>query len=229
MPTSPQNQPAVRVFIADDQPAIRAGMSTLLELEDGVEVVGQACNGFEALEFLKAHLTAVDVVLMDIKMPVMSGIEASRELGVLNGPPVVLFTTFEDVDDMLAGLNAGVSGYLFKDSDGSVVASALKRVVQGESVIDPRVSRLVAQRHAESQKSAYQAAGLESIQLTPKETEVLHLLRGGATNKQIARLMGLTEGTVKVHMNRILSKMGVRTRTEAILLALKLGIAEKIV
>lgn len=227
MPTSPQNQPAVRVFIADDQPAIRAGMSTLLELEDGVEVVGQACNGFEALEFLKAHLTAVDVVLMDIKMPVMSGIEASRELGVLNGPPVVLFTTFEDVDDMLAGLNAGVSGYLFKDSDGSVVASALKRVVRGESVIDPRVSRLVAQRHAESQKSAYQTAGLESIQLTPKETEVLHLLRGGATNKQIARLMGLTEGTVKVHMNRILSKMGVRTRTEAILLALKLGIAEK--
>lgn len=211
----------IRVLLADDQPAIRAGMTVLLELESGVTVVAQAASGHEVCAYLQANPGAADAVLMDIKMPQMSGVQAARAIREMGGPPVVLFTTFEDVDDMLSALDAGVSGYLFKDLDGEEMAWALRRAVAGERVIDPRVHRAVAQARA---LQTDRDRSLEGLQLTPREVEVLSLLTAGGSNKQIGNLLGMTEGTVKVHMNRILSKLGVKTRTEAALRAVQLGL-----
>lgn len=183
----------------------------LLDLEDDVEVVGQAEDGLEALHL--AQQLRPDVVLMDVRMPVIDGVRATEEFHRRGGPPVVLLTTFEEVEDMAGGLNAGAAGYLFKSAEIEEILEALHRVHRGEQAIHPRVAQVLARQLQSPAPS-----------LTEREQEVLRGLAAGQTNKQIAEQMGISEGTVKVHVSNILAKLGAGNRTEAVLLAGELGL-----
>ena len=201
----------LRVLIVDDQPLVRQGLALLLDLEDDVEVVGQAEDGLEALHL--AQQLRPDVVLMDVRMPVIDGVRATEEFHRRGGPPVVLLTTFEEVEDMAGGLNAGAAGYLFKSAEIEEILEALHRVHRGEQAIHPRVAQVLARQLQSPAPS-----------LTEREQEVLRGLAAGQTNKQIAEQMGISEGTVKVHVSNILAKLGAGNRTEAVLLAGELGL-----
>ena len=240
---SPLSVPGVlRIVVVDDQPLVRQGLAGLLALEDDLEVVGQAENGAQALE--RVAECRPDVVLMDIRMPVMSGIEATARLKRQGGPPVVLLTTFEEIDDMIEGVNAGADGYLFKSAEVEEIQDALRRVVRGERIINARVAAALAQRMtappAGSRSTTYAtpahpgALGPGGASpnvrtpghpvLTEREAQVISALSGGLANKRIAQLMGISEGTVKVHVSNILSKLEVENRTEAVLKARRLGL-----
>lgn len=206
----------LRVLIVDDQPLVRQGLALLLDLEDDVEVVGQAEDGLEALHL--AQQLRPDVVLMDVRMPVIDGVRATEEFRRRNGPPVVLLTTFEEVEDMAGGLNAGAAGYLFKSAEIEEILEALHRVHRGEQAIHPRVAQVLA-RQLQAPASV-----IPSAALTEREKEVLKALAAGQPNKRIAVQMGISEGTVKVHVSNILAKLGAGNRTEAVLLAGELGL-----
>lgn len=206
----------LRLLVVDDQPLVRQGLASLLALEDDVEVLGQAANGLEAL-YLAEELRP-DVVLMDVRMPVMGGIQTTEEFRRRGGPPVVLLTTFEEVEDMTGGLNAGAAGYLFKSAEIGEILEALWRVHRGERAIHPRVAQALA-RQLKSPVTVVAAAAL-----TEREKEVLHGLAAGQPNKRIAGHMGISEGTVKVHVSNILAKLGAGNRTEAVLRAQELGL-----
>jgi DNA-binding NarL/FixJ family response regulator len=241
---SPLSVPGVlRILVVDDQPLVRQGLAGLLALEDDLEVVGQAENGAQALALVAEFRP--DVVLMDIRMPVMNGIEATAQLKRQGGPPVVLLTTFEEVDDMIEGLNAGADGYLFKSAEVEDIQDALRRVVRGERIINARVAAALAQRMTAPQGGvrsptygapphASSAVSLGAVSpnvrtpsglaLTEREAQVISALSEGLANKRIAQLMGISEGTIKVHVSNILSKLEVENRTEAVLKARRLGL-----
>lgn len=209
----------LRVLIVDDQPLVRQGLASLLDLEDDVEVLAQAENGRQAL--LLADELRPDVVLMDVRMPVMDGIQATAELRRRNGPPVVLLTTFEEVEDMTGGLNAGAAGYLFKSAEIDEILDALWRVHRGEKVIHPRVAQALAQQ-------LRVPARLEpSGALTEREVQVVRALAAGQPNKRIGQQMGISEGTVKVHVSNILAKLGAGNRTEVVRRAMELGLLKE--
>lgn len=210
-PHSRAGMTPLRVLVVDDQPLVRQGLASLLDLEDDVEVVGQAEDGLEALHL--AQQLRPDVVLMDVRMPVIDGVRATEEFHRRGGPPVVLLTTFEEVEDMAGGLNAGAAGYLFKSAEIEEILEALHRVHRGEQAIHPRVAQVLARQLQSPAPS-----------LTEREQEVLRGLAAGQTNKQIAEQMGISEGTVKVHVSNILAKLGAGNRTEAVLLAGELGL-----
>ena len=153
----------LRVLVVDDQPILRDGLTALLELEDDIAIAGAATNGLEALEL--ARSTPVDVVLMDVRMPVMDGIEATRNFVGQGGPPVVLLTTFEEVDDMTGGLNAGAHGYLFKSATIEEILHALKSAVRGEKVIHPRVAQHLARQMTRPEVPAISAVQARSATL----------------------------------------------------------------
>ncbi|MPY67924.1 response regulator transcription factor [Deinococcus sp. SDU3-2] len=206
----------LRVLIVDDQPLVRQGLASLLDLEDDVQVLAQAENGQQALHL--AGELHPDVVLMDVRMPVMDGIQATAEFRRRNGPPVVLLTTFEEVEDMTGGLNAGAAGYLFKSAEIDEILDALWRVHRGEKVIHPRVAQALAQQ-------LRVPARLEpSGALTEREVQVIRALAAGQPNKRIGQQMGISEGTVKVHVSNILAKLGAGNRTEAVRRAMELGL-----
>ncbi|QLG13279.1 response regulator transcription factor (plasmid) [Deinococcus sp. D7000] len=209
-------QSPLRVLVVDDQPLVRQGLASLLALEDDVEVVGQAENGLEALHL--AEELKPDVVLMDVRMPVMDGVQATGELRRRGGPPVVLLTTFEEVEDMTGGLNAGAAGYLFKSAEIEEILDALWRVHRGERVIHPRVAQALARQ------LRVPAPVAAAAPLTEREQEVLRGLAAGHPNKRIGSQMGISEGTVKVHVSNILAKLSVGNRTEAVLRAQELGL-----
>ncbi|WP_234009244.1 response regulator transcription factor [Deinococcus sp. NW-56] len=206
----------LRVLIVDDQPLVRQGLASLLDLEDDVQVLAQAENGQQALHL--ADELRPDVVLMDVRMPVMDGIQSTAEFRRRNGPPVVLLTTFEEVEDMTGGLNAGAAGYLFKSAEIDEILDALWRVHRGEKVIHPRVAQALAQQ-------LRVPARLEpSGALTEREVQVIRALAAGQPNKRIGQQMGISEGTVKVHVSNILAKLGAGNRTEAVRRAMELGL-----
>lgn len=209
-------QSPLRVLVVDDQPLVRQGLASLLSLEDDVEVVGQAENGLEALHL--AEELKPDVVLMDVRMPTMSGVQATGELRRRGGPPVVLLTTFEEVEDMTGGLNAGAAGYLFKSAEIEEILDALWRVHRGEGAIHPRVAQALARQ------LRVPAPVAAAAPLTEREQEVLRGLAAGHPNKRIGSHMGISEGTVKVHVSNILAKLGAGNRTEAVLRAQELGL-----
>lgn len=206
----------LRVLIVDDQPLVRQGLASLLDLEDDVEVLAQAENGRQALHL--AGELRPDVVLMDVRMPVMDGIQATAEFRRRNGPPVVLLTTFEEVEDMTGGLNAGAAGYLFKSAEIDEILDALWRVYRGEKVIHPRVAQALAQQLRVPVR--LEPSGL----LTEREVQVIRALAAGQPNKRIGQQMGISEGTVKVHVSNILAKLGAGNRTEAVRRAMELGL-----
>jgi len=221
---------AVRVLLVDDQRLIRDGLRLLLELEDGLEVAGEAENGAAALEVYPN--VQPDVVLMDIRMPVLDGVEATRRL--LERWPrarVVILTTFDDDNYIFDALRAGALGYLLKDVSGPELAAAVREVARGGALIQPSVARKVLAEFSRL-TPAKPAAGAAPTSapaplaeaLSSREQEVLQGITRGLTNKEIALRLNLTEGTVKNYISVIFQKLGVQDRTQAALKAREMGI-----
>jgi DNA-binding NarL/FixJ family response regulator len=206
----------------DDQTLFRAGLRTLLSTHPELEIVGEASNGQEALAV--AAQTRPDVVLMDLKMPVLDGVSATRRLRVqLPNCRVVALTTFEDDELVFEGLRAGAVGYLLKDAPVARLVEATLAAARGESVLQPSVASKVLARLSRLSEPAPADSGL-SARLSEREQEVLRLIARGASNKEIAAALFLAEGTVKNHVTNILTKLEVGDRTQAALRARELGL-----
>lgn len=213
---------SIRVLLADDQALFREGIRTLLSVQPDIEVVGEASDGEEAIQ-LAAKLRPA-VVLMDLQMPRLDGVEATRLLrDLVPNCRVIVLTTFEDDEYVFAGLRAGAVGYLLKDTSAEALVQAIHAAVRGESFIQPSVAAKVV---AEFSRLADQVPRAEPLaeSLSDRELEVLRLVSKGATNREIASTLVIAEGTVKNHMTSILGKLGVRDRTQAALKAREVGL-----
>lgn len=209
----------IRVMLVDDQNLVRKGVRSLLELSEEIRVVAEASDGIEAIRTIPD--IQPDVVLLDMRMPGKSGLDVLQQLsadGTL--PPTIILTTFDDDELVLAGIKAGAKGFLLKDVSLEELVGAVKAVAAGGSMVKPAISQRLLK-------------GLESMQtdfssldrpdpLTDRETEILRLMAGGYSNKEIANSLGVAEGTVKNHVSNILSKLGVRDRTRAVLKAFEM-------
>jgi len=210
----------IRVAIVDDQTLVRRGIRSLLELAGDIEVVAEAADGEEAMTVVTR--TRPDVVLLDVRMPRKSGVDVLRDLQALaDPPPAILLTTFDDDEALLDGVKAGSKGYLLKDVSLEVLTEAVRTVAAGGTVIRPAVTEHVLRglRHTPRDFEALNPPD----PLTKREVEILRLMAGGYSNKEIAEALGTAEGTVKNHASSILSKLGVRDRTRAVLKALEQG------
>lgn len=211
----------IRVFLVDDQTLVRQGVKSLLSLAADIDVVAEASDGQQAIDLIPE--IKPDVVLMDMRMPVKSGLEAVQELSAVGRlPPTIILTTFDDDDLVLAGIRAGAKGYLLKDVSLKQLVEAIQVVSKGGSLVLPAMSQRLL-------------SGLEGMNthfvslerpdpLTERETEILRLMAGGFSNKEIANSLQVAEGTIKNHVSNILSKLGVRDRTRAVLKAFELKI-----
>lgn len=197
-----------RLLLVDDHPMLRRGISELLSLEDDVEVVGEASNGQEALAFLENN--DVDLVILDHKMPVMTGIETLREIKARNiNTKTVLFTVSDSGEDVQEALKLGVDGYLLKDMEPELIIIDIRKILRGELVISPNLASILAQ--------TLRTPSIEDIasNLTSRELQVIQMIAEGLSNKMIANNLDIAESTVKVHVKHILNKTGLRTRVEA--------------
>jgi DNA-binding NarL/FixJ family response regulator len=211
----------VRVLLVDDDDLMRAGLRSVLSSDDTIEVAGEAGDGGEALD--RVRETQPHVVLMDIRMPGVDGISATRE--VLAGAPdvkVVVLTTFEDDDYIFDALSAGASGFLLKRTKPEDLISAIHAVADGDSLLSPSVTRRVIDRMATQPVAGLSGARLEK--LTPREREVLELIGRGLSNREIAESFVIEESTVKTHVKRILTKLELRDRVQAVILAYETGL-----
>ncbi|HYY81055.1 MAG TPA: response regulator transcription factor [Actinomycetes bacterium] len=216
--------PITRVLIADDQTIVREGLSTLLSLLPGIEVVGAATDGEEAVQ-LVARLRP-DVVLMDLRMPRMDGAEATRRIRQLApATQVIVLTTYADDASVFAAVQAGARGYLTKNASAAEIRQAIAAVGRGEALLDPSVQRRLLD--ALAGPGAIPPAPAEELPdgLTPREAEVLRLMAAGRTNQEIAAELVVSEGTVKTHVNRIFAKARVRDRGQAVAYAYRHGLA----
>ena len=209
---------AVRVLVVDDQALFREALVTLLGARPEVEVVGAAGNGHQALE--RAAALAPDVVLMDLHMPVLDGIAATRRLRVEQPDVRVLaLTTFDDDEDVFAALRAGALGYLLKDVSSDRLVEAVLSAARGESVLQPSVAAKVVARFAQLDDAPRPRSQPLVVPLSERELDVLRLLADGCSNREIAAALFLAEGTVKNHVTNVLGKLGARDRTQAALRA----------
>ncbi|MEU4204289.1 response regulator transcription factor [Streptomyces sp. NPDC039022] len=215
-----------RVVVADDQTVVREGIVMLLGLLPGIEVVGSAGDGEEAVR-LTAEL-APDVVLMDLRMPRCDGVEATRRIRTEHpGTEVVVLTTYADDDHLFPALEAGARGYLTKDADGDEIVRAVEDVLSGAAGLSPKVQRRLLERFAEPVRTAVPAASAEPPDgLTARETEVLRLVAEGLSNPEIARSLHVSNATVKTHINNLFAKAGLRDRAQAIHYAYRHGLAQ---
>jgi DNA-binding NarL/FixJ family response regulator len=207
----------IKVLLVDDQHLIRQGLKTLLELEADLEIVGEAENGESALKLI-AELHP-DVVLMDIRMPVMDGVATTREIHRLfSGIKVLVLTTFDDDEYVTAALQNGAMGYLLKDTPSEELAFAIRAVYKGYTQLGPGiVKKLLTHFSANGANNSPPPPSLS--ELTPREKEVLRLIAIGATNKEIAQQLYISEGTVKNHVTNILNRLNLRDRTQAAIFA----------
>lgn len=220
----PRPSETIRVALADDQRLIREGLRTLLELYVDIEVVGAAADGIEAEALVEQ--ARPQVVLMDLRMPRRDGIEATRRITARwPSVQVLVLTTYDDDELVVSAVDAGASGYLLKDVGSDALAEAIRAASRGESPLQPSVARKLLQRlRARPLPESDGAPSLESAEpLTGREREVLRLVARGASNREIADTLSLTEGTVKNYVSAILGKTGARDRTQAALLALRAG------
>jgi DNA-binding NarL/FixJ family response regulator len=209
---------AVRVLVVDDQALFREALGTLLDARPEVEVVGEAGDGHQALE--RAAALAPDVVLMDLHMPVLDGIGATRRLRVEQpGVRVLALTTFDDDEDVFAALRAGALGYLLKDVSADRLVEAVQAAARGESVLQPSVAAKVVARFAQLDDAPRARPQPLVVPLSDRELDVLRLLADGRSNREIATALFLAEGTVKNHVTNVLAKLGARDRTQAALRA----------
>jgi NarL family two-component system response regulator LiaR len=212
-------EPAIRVFLADDHPVVRQGLRTFLESRDGIEVVGDAGDG-------EAAVTAVerlhpDVVLMDLVMPGLSGVEAIERIHERSPETrVVVLTSFASDDQVIPAVQAGAAAYLLKDVEPTGLEAAIRLVHQGEALLDPQITARVME------EVAHPAATGDLASLTPREREVLGLLARGLSNRELADTLVVSEKTVKTHVSNILMKLGVHDRTQAALLAVREGLVD---
>ena len=209
----------IRVFIADDQLLIRQGLRSLLEMDREIEIAGEAGDGEEAIRAIPQSKS--DVVLLDIRMPKKSGIDVLRALGDAL-PPTLVLTTFDDADVVLDAIRSGARGFLLKDVSFEQLGGAIRAIAAGETVFQPAMTqRLIASLG----RLRNQFDSLPTPDpLTEREVEVVRLMAGGYSNREIAHALGAAEGTVKNHVSNILSKFGVRDRTRAVLKALEAGL-----
>jgi NarL family two-component system response regulator LiaR len=209
----------IRVFVAEDHAIVRKGVCALLTLEPGIEVVGEAGNGQEAVRGIET--SRPDVILMDLVMPEMDGIEAIQQI-VARQPQarILVLTSFATDDKVFPAIKAGALGYLLKDSEPRDVLDAIRQVHRGESSLHPRIARKLMQ---ELTRPSEQPP--TSDPLTGRETEVLRLVAQGKSNRDIAEALTITEGTVRVHVSNILGKLHLASRTQATLYALREGLA----
>ena len=214
----------VRVLIADDQGMVRSGFTTLLNSEPDIEVVGEAVNGQEAVT--RAAQLRPDVILMDVRMPVMDGLQATREITAIDGGPRVLVLTTFDLDDYVyQALRWGASGFLLKDASARELADAVRIVAAGDALLSPSVTRRLIAEFA--RMGAPRGPSRKTLkELTERETEVLALVARGMSNAEIAGRLVVAEQTVKTHVSRILMKLGLRDRTQAVVLAYETGLVQ---
>ena len=203
-PTAP-----IRVLLCDDHVVVREGLARLLENAEGIEVVAVASDGQQGLE--EARATRPDVILMDLSMPRLDGVSATRAIiAELPATFIVVLTSFADRERVLEAIDAGAAGYVLKDSDGAEVVRAIRAAAAGDAPLDPRAARAVLTSRTRSTPAA---------NLTPREREVLALVGAGLSNKVIAIRLGISEATVKAHLTRIYQQIGVTDRTQAALWA----------
>jgi DNA-binding NarL/FixJ family response regulator len=215
---------AIRVLLVDDQALFREGVETLLSVHKDIQVVGQACNGQEAVEI--AARARPDVVLMDVRMPVLDGVRATRLLKeTLPQCRVIVLTTFDDDEYIFDALRTGASGYLLKDVASARLVEAIRATARGESILEPSVAAKVIAEFTRV-SSLVPSAQMEQLvePLSERELEILALIAKGASNKEIANQLFIAEGTVKNHVTHILGKLDVRDRTQAALKARELGL-----
>ncbi|MFD7812465.1 response regulator [Streptomyces sp. NPDC059785] len=209
----------IRVLIADDQMMVREGFSVLLNAMSGIEVVGEAVNGRDAVT--KVRELAPDVVLMDIRMPEMNGIEATREIVAMGGDSKVLVLTTFDLDEYVyQALRAGASGFLLKDASARQLADGVRVVAAGEALLAPSVTKRLITTFSGMAETPRLMPSQEAYgELTDRETEVLVLIAQGLSNAEIASRLVVAESTIKTHVSRILVKLGLRDRTQAAVFA----------
>jgi DNA-binding NarL/FixJ family response regulator len=203
---------AIRVLIVDDHSIVRQGLAAMIENEQDMTVVGQVGNGQEAIDQYRQHQP--DVTLMDLRMPQMSGVDATVAIcAEFAHARIIILTTYDGDEDIYRGLHAGAKGYLLKDAEPDALLNAIHIVHSGQQYIPPEVAAKLVQR-------------MKNPELTQREQEIVHLMADGLSNHDIGAALNITESTVKFHINRILSKLGVSDRTQAVVTALKRGLTE---
>ncbi|WAP55794.1 response regulator [Streptomyces sp. S465] len=218
----------IKVIIVDDQAMVRAGFAALLAAQSDIDVVGEAPDGREGVEV--SRRTHPDVVLMDVRMPEMDGLTAARQLldpprGVTHRPKVLMLTTFDVDDYVYEALRAGASGFLLKDAPPADLISAVRVVAAGEALLAPSVTRrLIADFARQRPAPRRDGRALRRGRLTPRETEVLELIARGLSNQEIAESLVLAEQTVKTHVGRVLAKLALRDRAQAVIFAYESGL-----
>jgi DNA-binding NarL/FixJ family response regulator len=211
----------VSVLIADDQALVRAGFNAILSSQDGIAVCGEAVDGLDALRL--ARLRKPDVVLMDIQMPSMDGLEATRRiLAETDDVAVLMLTTFDLDEYVYDALRAGASGFLLKDVPPEQLVAAVRVVAAGDALIAPGITKRLIERFARTAPPSTPPAGL--AELTPREREVLTFVARGLSNGEIAADLVLSEATVKTHVKRVLAKLGARDRVQAVVFAYEAGL-----
>ncbi|WP_030777909.1 response regulator [Streptomyces sp. NRRL S-920] len=217
----------IRVIIVDDQAMVRAGFAALLAAQSDIDVVGEAPDGKQGVEV--SRTTHPDVVLMDVRMPEMDGLAAARALldpppGVVHLPKVLMLTTFDADDYVYEALRIGASGFLLKDAPPADLISAVRVVASGEALLAPSVTRRLIAEFAKQRPSPRKDQSLRLNGLTPRETEVLVLIARGLSNQEIAERLVLAEQTVKTHIGRVLNKLDLRDRAQAVIFAYEAGL-----
>ena len=212
----------IRVVVADDQGMVRSGFSVLLNAQPDIEVIAEAVNGEQAIA--RAAELHPDVILMDVRMPVLDGLQATRVITGMDGAPKVLVLTTFDLDDYVyEALRAGASGFLLKDASAGELAEAVRLVAAGDALLSPGVTRRLIAEFA--RMGAPRSPGRQQLDgLTERESEVLALVARGMSNAEIAGYLVVAEQTVKTHVSRILMKLGLRDRTQAVVLAYETGL-----
>jgi DNA-binding NarL/FixJ family response regulator len=209
------------VLVVDDQELVRAGLCTVLERQDGIEVVGDAADGRAAIE--QARRLRPDVILMDVRMPGLDGIAATREIVAADNPPRVLVLTTFDLDEYVyQAVRAGASGFLLKDTPPARLAEAIRTIAQGDALLAPQITRRLVDRFAAPRPEAPPELG----ELTTREVEVLRMVARGLSNAEIAETLVVSLPTVKTHVGRILMKLGLRDRVQAVVFAYESGLIE---
>jgi DNA-binding NarL/FixJ family response regulator len=214
----------IRVLIVDDQPVVRAGVRMLVETEGDMQVAGEAAGGRDGVE--QARLLRPDVVLMDVRMPGLDGIEATRQLmQAADGPRVLVLTTFDLDEYVYDALRAGASGFLLKSAPPERIVEAIRVVAAGDALLAPEVTRRLIEEFVTRPRPAG-GRPPETDELTDRELEVLRLIAAGRSNSEIAASLFVSQGTVKTHVNRILRKLGLRDRVHAVVFAYESGLVQ---
>jgi DNA-binding NarL/FixJ family response regulator len=211
----------IRVVVVDDQELMRAGFRMVLGAQDDIELVGEAGNGAEAVRL--AEQLRPDVVLMDVRMPVLDGVEATKQIVLASTSRVLVMTTFDLDEYVYSALQGGASGFLLKDTPPAQLVSALRAVASGDAVVSPSVTRRLLDRFVSAGGGQLRDASSLDV-LTEREREVLVLIAKGLSNVEIAEKLFLSEATVKTHVGRILAKLGLRDRVQAVVLAYETGL-----